>query len=125
MKETLYPESQAGTSWASGGEAARVPNTSMLPGSERPPSPAVRLLKRAVQQAHDAIDRLAGQAMPAARRLGETVSAAEDALHARKGQLRETGEGWTEGVRSTVRDNPLASIAAALALGALIARLSR
>jgi hypothetical protein len=48
-----------------------------------------------------------------------------ETLHAQTEQWRETGDEWVEGVRSTVRSNPLASVAAALALGAVIARVTR
>ena len=57
--------------------------------------------------------------------LGESVSSAVETLHAKTDRLRETRDEWVEGVRSTVRSNPLASVAAALALGAVIARVGR
>ena len=40
-------------------ERASVPDMSMLPGSEKAPPATVDLLNRAVQGAHDTIDRLA------------------------------------------------------------------
>jgi hypothetical protein len=46
-------------------------------------------------------------------------------MHAKTDQMRETRDEWVGSVRSTVRTNPLASVAAALALGALIAHLIR
>ena len=102
-----------------------VPDTSMLPGSEGPTPPVVNLLHKAVQGAHDTIDRFADTATPVARQLGERASAAEQALHAKTAQLRETRDEWADGVRARVRDNPLSCIAAAAVLGALIARLTR
>lgn len=102
-----------------------VPDTSMLPGSEKAPPPAVQLLKQAVRGAHDSIDRLAETVTPTVRKLGESVSAAEDALQAKSEQWRETGDAWVEGMRTTVRRNPLVCVAGALALGALIARINR
>ena len=67
----------------------------------------------------------ANGAAPAARQIGEHVSAAGDALQAKTGQLRDARDEWVESVRTTVRGSPLVTIAAALALGALIARITR
>ncbi|MGK2951828.1 MAG: hypothetical protein ACSLEZ_05520 [Thiobacillus sp.] len=73
----------------------------------------------------ETIDRLADIAEPAVQQLGESVSAAEGALHAKSVQRRDIGDQWAEGVRTTVRGNPLVFVAAALALGAVIARITR
>ena len=125
MNETNPPASTSDPSWPDDDHRLRVPDTSMLPGSEKAPSPAVNLLKQAVRGAHDSIDRLAETVTPAVRRLGESVSAAEAALQARSVQLRDTGDEWVDSMRTTVRRNPLACVAAAVALGALIARITR
>jgi ElaB/YqjD/DUF883 family membrane-anchored ribosome-binding protein len=125
MNETIHPDGASDVPWPTSDHRVPVPDTSMLPGSEKAPPAAVGLLKNAVQGAHDTIDRLADGAAPAVQRLGESVSAAAQALSVRTDQLRETRDAWVEGVRSTVRDNPLASVAAALALGAVIARITR
>ena len=125
MNETINHDSTSNVPWSTGDHRVRVPNTSMLPGSEQAPPATVALLRNAVQGAHETIDRLAESAAPAVRQLGESVSAAEDALHAKTDQLRETRDEWVEGVRSTVRSNPLACVAAAFALGAVIARITR
>jgi len=44
---------------------------------------------------------------------------------AAEGPLRDTRHAWANTVRTTVRQRPLACVAGALALGALIARLAR
>lgn len=62
---------------------------------------------------------------PGVRPLEESVSAAGEALHAQADSLRETRDAWADGLRSTVRDHPLAAVAAALAVGATISRLNR
>ena len=103
----------------------RVPDTSMLPGSEKAPPPAVNLLNSAVRGAHDGIDRLADTVTPAVRKLGESVSAAEATLRAKTDLLRETGDEWVDSMRTTVRRNPLACLAVAAVLGAVIARITR
>ena len=125
MNETIHPDSKSDVPWSTHEARVRVPDTSMLPGSEKAPPAAVGLLNQAVQGAHDNIDRLAHGAAPAVRQLGEHVSATEDALPAKTGQLRESRDKWAEGMRTTVRRNPLVSVAAALALGAVIARITR
>ena len=105
--------------------APPMPNTSLLPGSEKAPTPAVSLMNRAVQGAHDTIDRLAEGAAPTVQRLGDSLSGAQVAIDAQADLLRETRDTWSASLRDTVRSNPLLSVAAALVLGAVIARLGR
>lgn len=107
MNETSFPDR---------GPDARRPNGDRV---------AADLLKNAVQGAHDGLDRLADRAAPVVRRLGDSVAAAGQTLHAKSDQLRETGDEWVEGLRTTVRSKPLLSVFAAFALGALIARIPR
>lgn len=125
MNETPSSALSSDVPWPTSSQRARVPDTSMLPGSEVAPAPAVKLLNQAVQGAHDTLDRLAASATPVARQLGERVGAAESALHAKATQLRDTRDEWIEGARTTVRNNPLAAVACAAAVGAVLARITR
>lgn len=125
MNQPNHPTNASAALWPAHEQPVRVPDTSMLPGSEKAPPAAVGLLKQAVQGAHDTIDRLADSAAPAVRQLGESVSAAGVTLQAKSDRWRETRHEWAEGVRTTVRGDPLASVAAALALGIVIARITR
>lgn len=125
MNETLHPDSASDVRWPTSEHRVRLPDTSMLPGSEQAPPAAVGLLKNAVQGAHNTIDRLADRAAPAVQQLGDSVSAAAEALNLKTDKLRKTRDEWVEGARTTVRSNPLACVAAALALGAVIARITR
>lgn len=125
MNETIHTDSATAAPWPNGDDRVRVSDTSMLPDGEKAAPAAIGLLKNAVQGAHNTIDRFADSATPAVRQLGESVAAAGETLHAKTDQLRVTRDEWVEGARSTVRTNPLASVAAAFALGALIARLIR
>ncbi len=125
MNETLHPTTASNVPWPTSDHRVRVPDTSMLPGSESAPSPAVKLLNQAVQGAHEGLDRLADSAAPVARDLGARISTAEDAFHAKTNQLRDSRDEWVEGVRTAVRGNPLVALAAAAALGAMIARFTR
>lgn len=95
MNDATRPDGSHDAPSSSFEHLGRVPDTSMLPGTRQPDN---------------------------------SILAPEDAqaaLNAKTDQLRDMGEAWAEGVRSKVRRNPLASIAAALALGLVIARLKR
>jgi len=83
------------------------------------------LMNRVVQGAHQTIDRLAGHAAPHVDRLEEKLVGADHALHERADHLREVGEGYVRSLRDSVRENPLAAVGVALALGLLIARITR
>jgi len=83
------------------------------------------LLQRVVQGAHAGIDRLAESAGPKLQRLQEGVNAASDVVRTKTAEAREAGEEWVESLRCSVRQRPLTAIAAAAALGVLVARLSR
>jgi ElaB/YqjD/DUF883 family membrane-anchored ribosome-binding protein len=125
MNQTIYPNSASDVPWPTSDHRVRAAETSTLSGSDKAPPTAVDLLKSAAQGAHDTVDRFADRATPAVQRLGDSVRAAEEALHAKAHQLRDTRDEWVEGVRTTVRSNPLVSVAAALAVGAVIARITR
>lgn len=113
----------------SGDDQAEVPNTSMLPDSGAAAAssglPATELLQRAVYKSHETIDRLAASAGPKMQRLDAGISDAGQALHATADQLRGTRDEWAESLRGTVRENPLTALLAAVALGAVIARITR
>jgi ElaB/YqjD/DUF883 family membrane-anchored ribosome-binding protein len=80
------------------------------------------MFARVVQGAHETVDRLAETAAPHVQRLQEGMSSAGDLLGSRSGEMREIGDAWADGLRSTVREHPLVAVAAAVALGVLIAR---
>lgn len=82
------------------------------------------LLDRVVQSAHAGIDHLADSARPRLQRLQEGVHNAGDTLRSKTQEARETGDEWVESLRTSVREHPLAALAAAAALGVLVARLS-
>ena len=62
---------------------------------------------------------------PVAAQLADGVSAAEKTVQEEAEHLRETGSAWVESMRATVRGNPLACLAAAVATGAVIVRMAR
>ena len=122
---TTSTDPKAALMWMAVSDPAPVPNTSMLPPVDKPDTAADELLQRVVQGAHTAIDRVADGVAPTVRQLGESVASAEDALQAKTAQLLEARDAWSESLRTTVRNNPLACLAGALAVGALIARITR
>ncbi len=87
--------------------------------------PANDLLGTVVQGAHSAIDRLAEAAAPAVQRLQDGVSSTSGALSERADHVREMGDEWAESLRVTVRENPLAAVATAVAVGILISKLTQ
>ena len=135
--ETPFPTSSAETAQPSDPNAARsapmagMPDSTAVRGADTMMADAARdtaagtddLIGRIAQSAHETIDRLADSAAPHVNRLQENLSG--DALHQRADEMRELRDEWTESLRATVRENPLAAIGVALAVGILIARLSR
>lgn len=83
------------------------------------------MLSRVVKGAHDTIDRLADTAAPHVARLEDTLATANVRVHARADRARDVGDEWADSLRDTVRENPLAALAAAVALGVVVAKLSR
>jgi len=98
------------------------PHSAQAPGSG---ANANDVLAKVVQGAHQTVDRLAETAAPHVQRLQEGVASAGDMINSRAGQVRDLGDEWTESLRCTVRENPLAAVATALAVGLLIAKLTR
>jgi hypothetical protein len=125
MNHTTNPiNAEIDGAWPGHDSNMPVADTSLRPQPDGLAPPAVDLLYRAVQQAHDTIDHLADSAAPTVRQLGESVAGAEASLQAQAHHLRETGQAWTEGLRDTVRGNPLLALAAALLAGALISYIA-
>ncbi len=82
------------------------------------------VLDRVVRGAHDTVDRLAETVAPHVQRLSQGFGQAGDAMHSRAGEMRELGDEWTDSLRTTVREHPVAAVVTALALGVLLARLT-
>jgi len=83
------------------------------------------MLSRVVQGAHQTIDRLADTAAPHVHKLQEGMSVAGDAVSERAVLARDVSEEWAESLRATVREHPLAAVFAALAVGMVVARVTR
>ena len=83
------------------------------------------LTDRMAQGAHHTIDRLAETAAPHIERMEEALAEATGHLKDQAQHVREKGDEWAEDLRTAVRRNPLSAVAAAMAIGALIARITR
>jgi ElaB/YqjD/DUF883 family membrane-anchored ribosome-binding protein len=125
MNDICQPNGSTNMTSSAADRAMPVADTSMLPGSAQAPAKAVNTLNRAVQGAHNALDRFADSAEPTVRQLGESASNAGTSLRVTAEQLDQTRMAWTDNVRSTVRTHPLAAVAAGLAIGALLMRMKR
>ncbi len=91
------------------------------PDGVRPGDGAARL----VQGAHDAVDRIAGKAMPAVERARAGLDEATESLRERGRQLEHMQEELTENAREQVRAHPLTALLAAFAAGLVVSRLLR
>ncbi len=125
MNETLPPGSLSDVPWPTSGQRVRVPDASLLPGSDTAARAADGLLKHAPQGADDTIERTADSGAPTVRQLHDSVAAAEEEMQATTAPRRDTLDAWIEGLRTHVRSRPLASVATAFALGALVAGVTR
>ena len=95
------------------------------PDADGPTSTAAApTVGRLAESAHKVVDELAGKAGPAVERLRAGVAGAVDSMGRTAQDLAGTRDEWMESCRQTVREHPVAAIAAALAAGYLLARLT-
>ena len=73
--------------------------------------------------AHETVDRQADAAPPPLQQSQHNQKETSDVLGQSAEQLLQMGEEKAESLRAVVRENPLASIAVAAAVGLLLARL--
>lgn len=113
--EAPFPTSDAGAP-----TSGATPADATGGASARPP-----VVDSLLQGAHQTIDQLADGTTAQVKHAQESLSHAADSLQQSAKQWRESGEEWAESLRVTVREAPLTSIATALAIGLLVARLTR
>lgn len=90
-----------------------------------PQSTTAEVMARVVKGAHETIDHLAERATPPLQQLEQGLAHTGEVLHDKAEQWQTTGDEWAESLRCTVREHPLAAVAAALAVGVVVARLAR
>jgi ElaB/YqjD/DUF883 family membrane-anchored ribosome-binding protein len=122
--------SLANPSFPAPGAGQSLPDQNDLTGTsstpqDTPQSTTSELMARAVKGAQEKIDQLAERATPPLEQLEHGLAQTGEVLHDKAEQWRSTGDEWAESLRGSVRDHPLAAVAAALALGVVIARLTR
>ena len=98
---------------------------SPFPSSTDAPATDSELVSRATQSVHETVDRIAEKAAPVVQKLESSVAQASESAHDQINRARELGDEWTDHLRGTVREHPLASLMVALAAGVLLSRLSR
>jgi len=111
--------------WYAVSDPMPVPDTSMLPPTDKPTMASEEMMQRVAQGARSTIDRVADSVAPTVRQSSDHFAGVEDALREKTDQILETRDHWSETVRVAVRKNPLVFLSGALVVGALIARLTR
>jgi len=106
-------------------ESTLSSNLSSTPNANSPAVHQQPLTDRMAQGAHHTIDRLAETAAPHIECMEEALAEATGHLKDQAQHVREKGDEWAEDLRTAVRRNPLSAVAAAMAIGALIARITR
>jgi ElaB/YqjD/DUF883 family membrane-anchored ribosome-binding protein len=91
-----------------------------MPGSA--PDPAI---ERVARSAHGAVDRVAGTASSAVERVRTGVQGAYGTVSEKMHDLSASREVWVDSARERVREHPLATVGAALAIGFVLARILR
>jgi ElaB/YqjD/DUF883 family membrane-anchored ribosome-binding protein len=91
-----------------------------VPGSVADPA-----IERMARTAHSAVDRVAGTASSAVERVRTGVQGAYGTVNEKMHDLSASREVWVDTARERVREHPLATVGAALALGYLLARILR
>jgi len=81
------------------------------------------LLERAVQGAHETVDRLAESVAPTVDHLTSAVEDAGDALNAKAVDVMALQREWTAALRDAVRDHPIAAVLTAAAVGVLVSKM--
>ena len=116
-----YPLPEAGQSLPGQNDLSGTP----LKPQDEHPSATAEMMTRVVKGAHETIDRIAERATPALEQLEHGLAQTGEVLHDKAEQWRATGDEWADTLRGSVREHPLAAVAAALAVGVVIARLAR
>ncbi|WP_377154844.1 YqjD family protein [Roseateles sp. UC29_93] len=106
-------------------DAAKLANGTGSSSATPSSTAAADLVSRVADKAHATIDRLATTAAPKAQQLQKSLEDTNELLHERAERLRTTGNEWCDSLRSNVREHPLMAVGTALAVGLLIARLTR
>jgi ElaB/YqjD/DUF883 family membrane-anchored ribosome-binding protein len=83
-----------------------------------------KTVERLKQGAHEAVDRIADKAGPTVERLKSTLDNASTSVRSQVDGMHAVQEEWMVSARAKVRENPLTSVALAVAAGLLLGRIS-
>ena len=130
MNETPQTDGAFDVPWPTSNHRLAQPDPSMLNGSAAAAAPPLGHRIEAAGDIGDAGD--AGNTENDAN-VADAANAADaaggadadQALDATAADMRNIRDAWVEGVRGTVRSNPLACLAGAIAAGIVIARITR
>lgn len=117
-----YPTPEGGQSLLGQNEVSGAPP--VAPQDMRQ-SATAEMVTRVAKGAHETIDYFAERATPPLEQLEHGLAQTGEMLHGKADDWRTTGDEWAESLRGSVREHPLAAVAAALAVGLVIARLAR
>jgi ElaB/YqjD/DUF883 family membrane-anchored ribosome-binding protein len=99
-------------------------NTSVADTADAVADRTRNTVDRVAQSAHEAIDRLAAKAGPVIDRLQGSATSTGDTLRAKADQFGQLEEQWVESARIYVRENPLAAVGIAVAVGLLLGKMT-
>ena len=118
MNETgsTFPTASSGTTSSGAASSANGAGAGPAAGSD--------VLNRVASTAHQAVDRVVGAAGPALEKLRGSATSAGEAMKAKADQFGAMEEQWIASARSYVRENPLAAVAIAAAVGLLIGKVT-
>jgi ElaB/YqjD/DUF883 family membrane-anchored ribosome-binding protein len=118
------PSSASPATPSAGGSGSRPATATADAAIDQAAAAERDVMRRVVQGAHEAVDRIADKAIPAVERLRGTYNDAAETIKQRADQAVDLKDEWTESLRSAVREHPLAAIGTALALGVILARIT-
>jgi len=123
--ENRVPTDLSNHTWHGVGSSPPAPDTAQWHMADTPPVATDGLVTHAAEGAHATIDRLADSAALRFQQVGDSLASAENAVRVKTDQIRDAQNAWSVSLRSAVQKHPLACVAGALAVGALIYRATR
>lgn len=125
MNPVNLPVGSSAVPWPTSDDRARSSSGAVLPVREENSPPASALVMNSDPGIHHTNDHSAALVAPSASQRDIGLAAAEESLHTQPHQPAEARNDWLGRLRNTVCGRPLMSVAAAMALGAAVVRITR